>query len=62
MTILTCALAVNNALIDAMYYDSNVLVMGLGVNDPKRVFGTTGGLVERFGPERVFLVVVQFLV
>lgn len=30
------------------------LLFGLGVNDPKRVFGTTTGLVETFGGQRVF--------
>lgn len=29
------------------------LLLGLGVNDPKRVFGTTEGLVEEFGIERI---------
>jgi pyruvate/2-oxoglutarate/acetoin dehydrogenase E1 component len=32
----------------------DTLIFGLGVNDPKRVFGTTTGLVERFGGNRVF--------
>ena len=30
------------------------VVYGLGVTDPKRIFGTTNGLVEQFGPDRVF--------
>lgn len=30
------------------------LLFGLGVNDPKRVFGTTQNLVEEFGISRVF--------
>jgi pyruvate dehydrogenase E1 component beta subunit len=30
------------------------LLFGLGVNDPKRVFGTTQQLVEKFGKARVF--------
>lgn len=30
------------------------LLFGLGVNDPKRVFGTTKSLVEKYGIERVF--------
>jgi pyruvate dehydrogenase E1 component beta subunit len=34
--------------------DDSLIVMGLGVNDPKGVFGTTLGLVERFGTHRVF--------
>ena len=32
----------------------NVYLMGLGVSDPKGVFGSTLGLVDRHGPERVF--------
>lgn len=32
----------------------NVLCLGLGVNDPGRVFGTTQGLLEEFGESRVF--------
>ncbi|MCZ4263395.1 hypothetical protein O4G76_21465, partial [Limimaricola sp. G21655-S1] len=31
-----------------------VLCYGLGVDDPKRIFGTTAGLQERFGAARVF--------
>ncbi len=33
--------------------DSMFLIAGLGVTDPKGVFGTTIGLVEKFGPKRV---------
>ena len=34
--------------------DPNVIVYGLGVPDPKRIFGTTAGLSEKYGRERVF--------
>lgn len=34
--------------------DPRVYVMGLGVPDPKGIFGTTAGLQSRFGVERVF--------
>jgi pyruvate dehydrogenase E1 component beta subunit len=27
---------------------------GLGINDPKRIFGTTTNMLEKFGPSRVF--------
>lgn len=37
-----------------MSSDKNVICYGLGVDDPKGVFGTTVGLKEIFGPERVF--------
>ncbi|MBI5576929.1 MAG: alpha-ketoacid dehydrogenase subunit beta [Deltaproteobacteria bacterium] len=46
--------AVNEALAVAMEMDGNVVTFGLGTDDPKRVFGTTAGLAEKFGPRRVF--------
>jgi pyruvate dehydrogenase E1 component beta subunit len=39
--------------IDAMKQDQKSIIMGLGVTDPKGVFGTTFGLAESFGTERV---------
>ncbi len=51
---LTFAKAINEALFQAMEMDDSVICYGLGVPDPKGVFGTTLGLQERFGPERVF--------
>jgi len=51
---ITFAQAINEALFQAMEMDDNVICYGLGVPDPKGVFGTTLGLQERFGPERVF--------
>lgn len=46
--------AINAALCDAMAADPRTLFFGLGVTDPKRIFGTAVGLVEQFGPTRVF--------
>jgi len=46
--------AVNEALSIAMELDKNVVTFGLGTDDPKRVFGTTTGLTEKFGPRRAF--------
>lgn len=46
--------AINEGLHGAMQTDEKVLCFGLGVDDPKRIFGTTSGLQESFGPERVF--------
>jgi pyruvate/2-oxoglutarate/acetoin dehydrogenase E1 component len=46
--------AINEGLSEAMSQDSRVIVYGLGVPDPKSVFGTTSGLRERFGHARVF--------
>jgi pyruvate dehydrogenase E1 component beta subunit len=54
MAVITFAQAINEALTEAMSQDENVLCYGLGVPDPKGVFGTTLGLQERFGSERVF--------
>jgi pyruvate dehydrogenase E1 component beta subunit len=46
--------AVREALAHLMRINSRVVTYGLGVNDPGKVFGTTAGLLEEFGPERVF--------
>lgn len=51
--ILTGAAAIREALDQAMAMDPKVLVIGEGVPDPKRIFGTTEGLVEKFGRQRV---------
>lgn len=50
----TVAESIREATADAMREDDSVILFGLGVNDPGRVFGTTSGLVEEFGTERVF--------
>ena len=54
MAIMTFAKAINEALAEAMRLDSDVICYGLGVPDPKGVFGTTTGLQEKFGDDRVF--------
>lgn len=54
MALITFAQAINDALTTAMAEDENVICYGLGADDPKGVFGTTSGLQERFGPQRVF--------
>lgn len=46
--------AIRMALRDSMLEDETVRVFGLGVPDPKGVFGTTTGLNEEFGANRVF--------
>ena len=46
--------SINEALCTAMEMDKTVICYGLGVPDPKGVFGTTVGLQEKFGKERVF--------
>jgi len=54
MTQRTYTMAVNMALHLAMEKDNKLVAFGLGINDPKRIFGTTSGLVEKFGHDRVF--------
>ena len=46
--------AINEALHEVMNADERVICYGLGTDDPKRIFGTTQQLQERFGTERVF--------
>ncbi|TAN51784.1 MAG: alpha-ketoacid dehydrogenase subunit beta [Methylococcaceae bacterium] len=54
MTALNFAAAINQALHVAMEMDPTVICYGLGVTDPKAVFGTTANLEARFGKARVF--------
>jgi len=54
MALETFAEGINDALTVAMSVDDNVICYGLGVDDPKGIFGTTLGLQEKFGPDRVF--------
>jgi acetoin:2,6-dichlorophenolindophenol oxidoreductase subunit beta len=51
---MTFAQAINDALHVAMTVDQDVITYGLGAGDPKEVFGTTHGLREKFGADRVF--------
>ncbi len=46
--------ALNEAMLQEMERDPNVFVYGIGVPDHKKIFGSTAGLVEKFGPERCF--------
>jgi pyruvate dehydrogenase E1 component beta subunit len=48
------ATAINEALTLALENDPSVFVLGQGVDDPSAMFGTTRGLPQRFGAERVF--------
>ena len=54
MRIKNYSAAINEALSTAMRMDESVICYGLGVPDPKGVFGTTLGLQEKFGDKRVF--------
>jgi pyruvate dehydrogenase E1 component beta subunit len=51
---LTFAQAIHSALASSLEMDESVRIFGLGVADVKGVFGTTSGLANRFGKERVF--------
>lgn len=46
--------ALSEGLIQAMEANPSVFVMGVGVDDPKGIFGTTLGAYRRFGGQRVF--------
>lgn len=46
--------ALNEAMFQEMERDPTVFVYGLGVPDHKRIFGSTAGLLEKFGSERCF--------
>ncbi len=52
--ILTYAEAIREATEQEMARDASVIVLGIGVDDFKAIYGTTKGLVEKFGRERVF--------
>ncbi len=51
---LTYGQALALAQANEMAADPNVFVFGLDVPDHKRIYGSTAGLLERFGPERCF--------
>src|SRR5262245_16250093 len=53
-TRLSFAQSVNAAQRQAMELDSGGFVYGIGADGKAGIFGTTTGLVERFGPQRVF--------
>ena len=46
--------ALNEAVRLCMEADPRVYLIGLGAPDPTGIFGSTAGLRERFGPQRVF--------
>jgi pyruvate dehydrogenase E1 component beta subunit len=52
--VLTFSQAIYEAIDLCLADDPRVYAMGLGVPDPKGIFGTTLGLVEKYGPTRVF--------
>ena len=50
---ITFAEAIREGTDQCMGNDSSVYIMGLGVPDPKGIFGTTTGLREKYGEKRV---------
>jgi pyruvate dehydrogenase E1 component beta subunit len=50
---ITYAEAVREALDFCLSKDENVFVVGEGVPDPKKIFNTTAGLLEKYGPQRI---------
>ena len=46
--------AINKALTEEMRRNKKLICFGLGVNDSLKFFGTTKGLEEKFGSQRVF--------
>jgi len=44
--------AINLATIECMRDDKSVFCYGIGVPDHKKIFGTTNGILEEFGPAR----------
>jgi len=53
-TQLSFAQSINAALRQALDLDPGVFVCGIGADTPAGIFGTTKGLVDRFGSKRVF--------
>jgi acetoin:2,6-dichlorophenolindophenol oxidoreductase subunit beta len=51
---LTYEQALSEGLVQAMEKDGSVFTMGVGVDDPKGIFGTTLGAHRKFGDARVF--------
>jgi pyruvate/2-oxoglutarate/acetoin dehydrogenase E1 component len=45
--------AILEAIDDSMNKNNSVIIMGLGITDPKAVFGTTKGLLKKYGSGRV---------
>tara|TARA_R110002072_G_scaffold100107_6_gene220416 strand:- start:4412 stop:5500 length:1089 start_codon:yes stop_codon:yes gene_type:complete len=51
---ITFAEAIREGLDQAMEKDASVVVIGEGVPDPKSIFNTTAGLLQKYGDTRVF--------
>jgi len=51
--ILTMAQAISEGIAQEMTRDSNVFVMGEDVGSYGGIFGATGGLLDKFGKDRI---------
>lgn len=51
--IITFADAIREATVSCLERYAEVYVMGEGITDPKAIFETTRGLLEKFGPDRI---------
>lgn len=51
---ITQAQAIRDGLDLCMQEDNTVILLGEGVPDPRGIFGTTLGLADKYGPDRVF--------
>lgn len=51
---ITFSEAIREGLDQAMEKDSRVILIGEGVPDPKAIFNTTAGLLDKYGKRRVF--------
>ena len=52
--ILSYSEAIREAIELEMTHDHSVILFGQGVDDPKAILGTTKGLLDKFGSQRVF--------
>ena len=52
--VITFIEGIREAIDEAMEQDDSVILFGLGVDDPKRIFSSTKDLVEKYGKDRVF--------
>ena len=50
---ITLSEAIREGTDQCLNEDPSVYIMGLGVPDPKGIFGTTTGLREKYGEKRV---------
>ena len=50
---ITFSEAIKESIFQSMKKNKRLLIMGLGITDPKGIFGTTLGLLKEFGEKRV---------